>query len=178
MWCLLVAVSKAFSTLSDGNKRAAYDRYGDTEGTVNGQRQHAAGPNFNGEGFDPEEIFNMFFNGGFGGGGGFGARYTLALRYRLTIPAPYVCADCKCIHYSAPSKVVLKLEEKQRLGSGSASPRASTGQIVGVSEEGEQGVKGFGWGQSTRSSYGCNGIAAEGKNTFALALKERHTGSD
>lgn len=65
------AVSKAFSCLSDGDKRAAYDRYGDTEGTaMNGHRQHGAGPNFGGEGFDPEEIFNMFFNGGFGGARG------------------------------------------------------------------------------------------------------------
>ena len=98
-WCLPVAVSKAFSTLSDGNKRAAYDRYGDTEGTVNGQRQHAAGPNFGGEGFDPEEIFNMFFNGGFGGGGGFGARYTLALccLFCGILSALHVSAGCKCI---------------------------------------------------------------------------------
>lgn len=65
------AVSKAFSCLSDGDKRAAYDRYGDQEGTgLSGRRQGAgpAGPGFGGDGFDAEEIFNMFFNGGFGGG--------------------------------------------------------------------------------------------------------------
>lgn len=39
---------------------------------MNGHRQHGPGPNFGGEGFDPEEIFNMFFNGGFGG-----ARYAV-----------------------------------------------------------------------------------------------------
>lgn len=73
-------MSKAFSCLSDGDKRAAYDRYGDTEGTaMNGQRQHAAAQGFGGEGFDPEEIFNMFFNGAFGGG---------AARY---VPAELLC---------------------------------------------------------------------------------------
>ena len=130
-WCLLVAVSKAFSTLSDGNKRAAYDRYGDTEGTVNGQRQHAAGPNFGGEGFDPEEIFNMFFNGGFGGGGGFGARYTLACAVYSIHPQHHMyvqAVHCK----STPSRKrssQLKLSQKQRLElSGFALPGASPGK--------------------------------------------------
>lgn len=69
------AVSKAFSTLSDGNQRAAYDRYGDQEGTgLSGQRRAGpTGTGFGGDGFDAEEIFNMFFNGGFGGGNRQGA---------------------------------------------------------------------------------------------------------
>ncbi len=67
---LAAAVSKAFSCLSDGDQRAAYDRYGDQEGTgLSGHRRAGpAGPGFGGDGFDAEEIFNMFFNGGFGGG--------------------------------------------------------------------------------------------------------------
>ena len=65
--------------MSDGDKRAAYDRYGDTEGTaMNGHRQNPAGPGFGQDGFDPEEIFNMFFNGGFGGN-----RYALKPRHAL-----------------------------------------------------------------------------------------------
>jgi hypothetical protein len=31
--------------------------------------------------FDPDEIFNMFFGGGFGGGGGFGPRLESLLYY-------------------------------------------------------------------------------------------------
>ncbi len=63
-------MSKAFSCLSDGDQRAAYDRYGDQEGTgMSGHRRAGpTGPGFGGDGFDAEEIFNMFFNGGFGGG--------------------------------------------------------------------------------------------------------------
>ena len=62
-------MSKAFSCLSDAQQRAAYDRYGDTEGAgMNGfGRRASSGPGFGNEAFDPEEIFNMFFNGGFGG---------------------------------------------------------------------------------------------------------------
>lgn len=69
------AVSKAFSCLSDGDQRAAYDRYGDQEGTgLSGHRRAGpTGPGFGGDGFDAEEIFNMFFNGGFGGGARQGA---------------------------------------------------------------------------------------------------------
>ena len=32
------------------------------------RRAGPPGPGFGGDGFDAEEIFNMFFNGGFGGG--------------------------------------------------------------------------------------------------------------
>ncbi len=32
------------------------------------RRAGPTGPGFGGDGFDAEEIFNMFFNGGFGGG--------------------------------------------------------------------------------------------------------------
>ena len=58
------AVSKAFSCLSNADNRAAYDRYGDQEGAAGFARQRRAGPTaqgFGGDGFDAEEIFNMFF---------------------------------------------------------------------------------------------------------------------
>ena len=61
------AVSKAFSCLSDAQKRAAYDRYGeDTPGMTRTRSQTPFGQDF--DDFDPNEIFNMFFGGGFGGG--------------------------------------------------------------------------------------------------------------
>ena len=62
------AVSKSFSCLSDPQKRAAYDRYGEDQPGM-GVRSRG-GPTFNGQGFedfDPNEIFNMFFGGGFHG---------------------------------------------------------------------------------------------------------------
>lgn len=63
-------LGKAYETLSDDNKRATYDRYGE-DGLKN------AGFNTNGPfdgGFgDLNDIFNSFF-GGFGGGFGFGGR--------------------------------------------------------------------------------------------------------
>ncbi|EIE27752.1 DnaJ-domain-containing protein [Coccomyxa subellipsoidea C-169] len=62
------AVSRAFSCLSDAQKRAAYDRYGEETPGMSG-RANGAGPGhpFAQQEFDPEELFNMFFNGGFGG---------------------------------------------------------------------------------------------------------------
>lgn len=62
----VAAVSKAFSCLSDATKRAAYDRYGEEQP---GGRSGRGAPFAGGQGFDdfdPNEIFNMFFNG-FGG---------------------------------------------------------------------------------------------------------------
>ena len=76
-------VSRAFACLSDTDKRAAYDRYG-TEDPNSRQSpfssraaQHRGGgmgrhTYYQGEEVDPAEIFNMFFGGGFPGGGGFG----------------------------------------------------------------------------------------------------------
>jgi len=69
------AVGKAFTCLSDPQKRAYYDRTGYESSTAaaaaaaqtqasNGQR-YARGPGgmYYSEDFDPEEIFNMFFGG-------------------------------------------------------------------------------------------------------------------
>lgn len=62
------AVGLAYATLSDSQKRAVYDRYGDEDPDRRGMRR---GPQFNGQEVSPEDIFNMFF-GGHPGNGGFG----------------------------------------------------------------------------------------------------------
>ncbi|KAF9426048.1 hypothetical protein BGZ94_006995 [Podila epigama] len=88
-------VSKAFTVLSDPQKRAIFDQHGPDEGKssgVNYDRANPTGHGFGGgmhgmhgfgEEISPEELFNMFFGGGqFGGsfhsatfaGPGFGAR--------------------------------------------------------------------------------------------------------
>ena len=75
------SVSKAFACLSDGDKRAAYDRYGTEDpSSLSGgrggggaasayRRRHGGGTYYTEEEVDPAEIFNMFFGGGFGGPG-------------------------------------------------------------------------------------------------------------
>ncbi|KAF9650778.1 DnaJ-domain-containing protein [Thelephora ganbajun] len=75
-------VSKAFQVLSDSNMRAAYDRHGaDPESRFSGMSSSSRGPGFHTHSFSdnafetevsPEELFNMFFGGSMGGGGGFG----------------------------------------------------------------------------------------------------------
>ncbi|KAJ1916997.1 Chaperone protein dnaJ [Tieghemiomyces parasiticus] len=73
-------ISKAFTILSDGDKRAHYDRYGSDPGTRmggggGGGGGFGGGASPFGQGFgyeqevSPEELFNMFFGGGGGGGG-------------------------------------------------------------------------------------------------------------
>ncbi|UZJ57081.1 hypothetical protein CBS101457_006401 [Exobasidium rhododendri] len=82
-------VSKAFTILSDGDKRAVYDRYGGDPdargggGGGGGGSNRAGAPAFrtygsgmggggmNGE-IDPQDLFNMFFGGGMGNGFGGG----------------------------------------------------------------------------------------------------------
>ncbi|CAI5449257.1 unnamed protein product [Caenorhabditis angaria] len=69
------ALGNAYAVLSDADKRSQYDRYG-SEVTANGdspsRRRHGGGSFFEHDyahGFEaeftPEEIFNMFFGGGF-----------------------------------------------------------------------------------------------------------------
>ena len=76
-------VSKAFQVLSDSDMRAAYDRHGaDPESRFSGMSSSSSrGPGFHahqfgGNGFEteitPEELFNLFFGGSMGGGGGLG----------------------------------------------------------------------------------------------------------
>jgi len=62
--------------LSDPQKKAIYDRYGDEDpdnrgGGAGGMRHHGGGMHFRpGEEVSPEDIFNMFFGGGMPGGPG------------------------------------------------------------------------------------------------------------
>ena len=95
----IAAVSKAFSTLSDGNQRAAYDRYGDQEGTgLSGQRRAGpTGTGFGGDGFDAEEIFNMFFNGGFGGGNRYNMSTHVAIGTRPSLKHAMVVIPIHCL---------------------------------------------------------------------------------
>jgi molecular chaperone DnaJ len=58
--------AEAYEILSDGERRATYDRYGH-----DGLRSGGYAPNFEGFG-SISELFNAFFGGGGGGGGGFG----------------------------------------------------------------------------------------------------------
>ncbi|KAG0369278.1 hypothetical protein BGX24_002477 [Mortierella sp. AD032] len=80
-------VSKAFTVLSDPQKRAIFDQHGPEDGKSSGVNYDRARPaaqqyysrgTGGGEEISPEEIFNMFFGGGgFGGSfqsGGYGAR--------------------------------------------------------------------------------------------------------
>ncbi|KAJ9090309.1 Chaperone protein dnaJ [Entomophthora muscae] len=66
-------VSKAFAILSDPDKRAQYDRYGgdpEQRGGGGGFRANGGHQHFGfQEEVSPEELFNMFFGGGFGNGG-------------------------------------------------------------------------------------------------------------
>jgi len=70
----LVVVSKAFQVLSDSNLRAAFDSHGgDPESRSSGAPSFRSAGGGGGMRFDnevsPEELFNMFFGGGFPGGG-------------------------------------------------------------------------------------------------------------
>lgn len=56
------AVGKAFAVLSDPDKRAHYDRYGDDAPV---QQQQQGRRYAQEDDITPEEIFNMFFGGGF-----------------------------------------------------------------------------------------------------------------
>ena len=57
------AVGKAFKVLSEGKSRKHYDTYGNTEEEqVTRRSNHQY---YNQEEFNAEELFNMFFGGGF-----------------------------------------------------------------------------------------------------------------
>ncbi|OQR83532.1 DnaJ subfamily B protein [Achlya hypogyna] len=57
------AVGKAFTVLSDEQKRSDYDRYGDNAPSENGGQAPRA-YRYQQDDISPEEIFNMFFGGG------------------------------------------------------------------------------------------------------------------
>jgi len=94
-----VVVSKAFQVLSDANLRAAFDSHGgDPESRSSGVPSFRSANGGGGMRFDnevsPEELFNMFFGGGFPGGGmqfggplG-GANGTFFFLARLLRPSP------------------------------------------------------------------------------------------
>jgi hypothetical protein len=74
------AISSAFDCLSDPKKKEMYDMYGTEEpgaggGGGGGGGRRGGGFNMNGNEVSPEELFEMFFNGGMrgrrGGGGAF-----------------------------------------------------------------------------------------------------------
>ncbi|EPQ29669.1 uncharacterized protein PFL1_02889 [Pseudozyma flocculosa PF-1] len=86
-------VSKAFTILSDKDKRAAYDRFGgdpDNRYSSAGAAASGAGSRFGGGGMrgtpfrggmygdeiDPQDLFNMFFGGGMGNAGFGGTTFT------------------------------------------------------------------------------------------------------
>ena len=48
-------------------------------------RRASSGPGFGNEAFDPEEIFNMFFHGGFGG-----TRYPFTILYAGLKPVEFL----------------------------------------------------------------------------------------
>ncbi|KAJ1977907.1 Chaperone protein dnaJ [Dimargaris verticillata] len=72
-------ISKAFTVLSDGDKRAHYDRFGGEPSDRMGRGSAGGGHPFNAYGhggmfeseISPEELFNMFFGGGGAGNGPF-----------------------------------------------------------------------------------------------------------
>lgn len=53
------SLSTAFATLSDKEKRSNYDAFGNE----NVNRHNHQFNQFNGQDIDPQELFNMFFNG-------------------------------------------------------------------------------------------------------------------
>ena len=74
------AVGNAYTVLSDPNKRAHYDAYGEDDNTGGGQRAARQQQYQREEDFSPEDVFNMFFNGGMGGGNGRGGQRTYTYR--------------------------------------------------------------------------------------------------
>lgn len=94
-------LAEAYDVLSDDNKRARYDQFGHS--APGGFGGAGGGNPFGDAGFDPMDIFNSFFGGGFGGGnvhfnfgggspfgggnpfGGFGRRSTKGTNRRVTI---------------------------------------------------------------------------------------------
>jgi len=78
-------VNSAFQTLSDANKRAHYDAYGEDEPQGGRAPARGGGGGFHqqydrGDDFSPEDIFNAFFSGQFNAGPAGGNRRTYTFR--------------------------------------------------------------------------------------------------
>ena len=70
-------LSSAFTCLSDADKRAHYDAYGTEDNTGGGGRAAAAHRQYQrDDDLSPEDVFNMFFNGGMSSAGGPRRTYT------------------------------------------------------------------------------------------------------
>eukprot|EP00892_Ulva_mutabilis_P003163 jgi/Ulvmu1/12848/UM098_0033.1 len=66
-------VSKAFSCLTDQDKRSFYDRTGHEDmASAAAARGGGGGPQFRGDHIDPQDLFNMMFGGGMNGAFGMG----------------------------------------------------------------------------------------------------------
>ncbi|KAF9578637.1 hypothetical protein BGW38_005466 [Lunasporangiospora selenospora] len=132
-------VSKAFSVLSDPQKRAAFDRYGPDEGQSSGinydRERPAAQAGFRGHGhgyedeISPEELFNMFFGGG-GFGASFGGPGTRARQYGGRTNAHFEQARRQQQFYQQQQRARAAAAARGRRGAGEADGVNGLGALI------------------------------------------------